>query len=163
MDDDAAAAVAVVSDEDLLSSSVPDEVNTSDEQQDNHEDHLSGQTTDQAAVQIVHSECESDDEWNYVKPKNTAAEEEEQTLSQAGAEVEEEQVEKAHQEVEDHEEKTAEIHEQHAEAQAIAESQEHCAEVSGEGLLRGKGIWGILDNWNGICDRSSRRNDQVGD
>lgn len=130
MDDDAAAAVAVVSDEDLLSSSVPDEVNTSDEQQDNHEDHVSGQTTDQAAVQTVHSECESDDEWNYVKPKNTAEEEE---VSQAGAEVEEEQVEKADQEVEDTAEKTAEIHEQHAEAQAIAESQEHCAEVSEEG------------------------------
>lgn len=62
-------------------------------------------------------EGESDDEWNYVKPKEEA-----NLLGEGEGEVEVETVQK--------EEEKQEILEQHAEAQAIAESQEHCVEVS---------------------------------
>lgn len=102
-----------------------------------------------AAAANVDSECESDDEWNYVKP--TTTEQQPQPKEPENFLTEEEQPEKAdHGEADqvqeqqfDHREaeKSDEvIQEQHAEAQAIAESQEHCAEVSDGGR-------GNCDQW----------------
>lgn len=160
--DDATAAVAVVSDEDLLVAEDDDHhaISTGDEPVLGQD--TSGESVNAAEEEAgtagatattagnVDSECESDDEWNYVKPTTTtsaAAEEQPKTLAETAEHLlllpqAEQEQEKAHHEnyEEDHHEAAEkatreqdEIHEQHAEAQAIAESQEDCAEVSGCG------------------------------
>lgn len=102
-----------------------------------------------AAAANVDSECESDDEWNYVKPTTTEQQQQPQSKEVENLLAEEEQPEKADHGEEDQvqeqqfdhpqhldfeaEQSDEVIQEQHAEAQAIAESQEHCAEVSGGG------------------------------
>lgn len=174
--DDATAAVAVNSEEDLLVAEDDDQhhhaINTGDEPVLGQD--TSGESVNAAEEEAgtagatattagnVDSECESDDEWNYVKPTTTtsaAAEEQPKTLAETAehllllpqAEQEQEKAHHENYEEEDHHEAAEkatreqdDIHEQHAEAQAIAESQEDCAEVSGCGWDDMVVKWGIL-------------------
>lgn len=144
MDDDAAAAAAaadLIVDEDLLvpvrGSDEDDENNSSAEQLLVASEAGVSEATPAAVVAAanVDSECESDDEWNYVKPKEQAVEDKDLLTEEPQPEKEAIQEEKH----DDHENQfEAAIHEQHAEAQAIAETQEHCAEVSGRGLIKNR-------------------------
>lgn len=122
VDDEDTAAAALVADEPVRGSD--DDNNSSGEKllgelvDDDNEGGVAASATTvtgATAAANVDSECESDDEWNYVKPTTTTAGGEEQEPENLVAEADQQR----------------EIQEQHAEAQAIAESQEHCVEVSG--------------------------------
>lgn len=114
VDDDAAAPVALI-----------DENNTSDEHgQDEESLNIVASAETEVtsnptpAAVNVDSECDSDDEWNYVKPKE---DQEKDNLPETDQ-----------QEIQSEPELGQE---QHAEVHAIAESQEHCSEVSGRGFI----------------------------
>lgn len=94
-------------------------------------------------VANVDSECDSDDEWNYVKQPETAAAGEEQPVQHEEiATGDDQEVEK--EAIVEESEKLQE--QQYAEAQAIAEAQEHCAEVSVHcfGIRGGHCRWSAL-------------------
>lgn len=122
MDDDneTGAGGAVVSDEDLAQGSGQEnellDVDASGESQN---EIVATTVVAAGAATNVDSEGESDDEWNYVKPAS------------------DKQTEENGEEGDDKERVPAK--EQHAEAQAIAESQEHCAEVSAVSGMRSIG------------------------
>lgn len=102
-----------------------DEINTSGEP---HQD----EETPVAAAN-VDSECESDDEWNYVKPATTEGDEEKPVEKEVVTEPAADKPEEEELLVVDNEDQFGDeeiVHEVHAEAQAIAESEEHCSEVS---------------------------------
>lgn len=150
-EDDEVAAGAVVSDEDLVpvNSSGPDE---EDHEQQQHlgvqPDIVEGAQAAGTTAANVDSEGESDDEWNFVKPQPTANEaESEHVVKEEPEEPQQEEQQQPPKEEEQEklpEEELVVPHqeEQHAEAQAIAESQEHCAEVSFRGEIAD------LQNWN---------------
>lgn len=117
MDDDneTGAGGAVVSDEDLVQGSGQEnellDVDASGESQN---EIVATTVVTAGAASNVDSEGESDDEWNYVKPAS------DKQTKENGEEDQEA----------DDKDRVPVKEQQHAEAQAIAESQEHCAEVS---------------------------------